>query len=253
VIVYNEIDEVTDLFGRGIVRDGLVLDLDAAINLSYPGSGTTWTDLSGTSNGTFGASTQAPTYNSANGGSIVFDGVNDKVTVAASGTYDFSASRVTIEVWLKISSTPTGSGNMVVTTDQSGDTTSWSLGFSKTGEGVSFVFMPSYLGSAPLNTSPRMLNSNFPVNIWTHVVATSAGNGDVGRMWVNGVKQIDGTSTTLGLPYDAGRPIGIGLEPTTDRYPFGGNISVVRIYKNKAFIESEVMQNFNALRGRYGL
>ena len=50
VIVYNEIDEITDLFGRGIVKDGLVLDLDAGVSASYSGSGTTWTDLSGGGN-----------------------------------------------------------------------------------------------------------------------------------------------------------------------------------------------------------
>ena len=58
-----------------IVTDGLVLYLDAANNRSYPGSGTTWTDLSrGGNNGTL---TNGPTFNGANGGSIVFDGTND--------------------------------------------------------------------------------------------------------------------------------------------------------------------------------
>ena len=47
VIVYNEIDEISDF--RDIVKIGLVLDLDAGMNASYNGSGTTWTDLSGSS------------------------------------------------------------------------------------------------------------------------------------------------------------------------------------------------------------
>ncbi len=76
VIVYNEIDEVTDF--RDIVRTGLVLDLDAAQPLSYGGTGTTWNDLSG--NGNNGTLTNGPTYDSSNGGSIVFDGVDDKST-----------------------------------------------------------------------------------------------------------------------------------------------------------------------------
>ena len=57
-----------------IITDGLVLCLDAANRQSYPGSGTVWTDLAGSNNGTL---TNGPTFSSANGGSIVFDGVDD--------------------------------------------------------------------------------------------------------------------------------------------------------------------------------
>ena len=62
---------------KQIVRSGLVLHLDAARPASYPGSGTTWTDLSGQGNN--GTLTNGPTYSSANGGSIVLDGTNDDV------------------------------------------------------------------------------------------------------------------------------------------------------------------------------
>ena len=67
-------------FSRGpkIVTDGLVLCLDAANKKSYPGSGTTWTDLSGQgNNGTL--ANMSTTLDSGNGGSLVFDGVNDFV------------------------------------------------------------------------------------------------------------------------------------------------------------------------------
>ena len=57
-----------------IITDGLVLCLDAASKRSYPGTGTTWTDLKGSNNGTL---TNGPTFNTGNGGSIVFDGAND--------------------------------------------------------------------------------------------------------------------------------------------------------------------------------
>jgi hypothetical protein len=67
---------------NGLVRNGLVLALDAGRTLSYPGSGTTWTDLSG--NGNTGTLTNGPTYSSANGGSLVFDGVDDYVNLGSS-------------------------------------------------------------------------------------------------------------------------------------------------------------------------
>jgi hypothetical protein len=72
-------------------------------------------------------------------------------------------------------------------------------------------------------------------------------------MYINGVSQIDGTLTNYPLTYSSGRPIGIGLEPTTSRFPFKGSIGVVRIYKDKAFTQAEVSQNYNALKGRYGI
>ena len=62
------------------ITDGLVLCLDAANRKSYPGSGTTWTDLSG--RGNTGTLTNGPTYSSANGGSIVFDGTDDIVNTS---------------------------------------------------------------------------------------------------------------------------------------------------------------------------
>ena len=230
-----------------IVTSGLVLNLDAGNTASYPGTGTAWTDLSGvTSNSTL---TNGPTYNSANGGSIVFDGSNDLVSVPTTSIHNFSASRITIELWMKTNGTPTPR-QLIVNTDTSGDVSSWSLGFALS----NFAFvMDVYQSAGTESSSPRIATSSFPVNTWTHVVATSSGEGSVGKMYINGVSQIDGTATTYQLPYDSGRPIGIGLEPTTGRDPFKGSIGVVRIYKDKAFTQAEVTQNFEALRGRYGI
>ena len=77
-----------------VVTDGLVLCLDAGNVKSYPGSGTTWTDLSG--KGNTGTLTNGPTYSSANGGSIVFDGVDDRV----SGTSFNTGQNFTINAWI---------------------------------------------------------------------------------------------------------------------------------------------------------
>jgi len=66
--------------GAIIPQNGLQLLLDAANTKSYPGSGTTWTDLSG--NGNTGTLTNSPTFTTDNGGAIRFDGTNDYVVVA---------------------------------------------------------------------------------------------------------------------------------------------------------------------------
>jgi len=84
-----------------IATDGLVLCLDAANNRSYPGSGTAWTDLS--RGGNNGALTNGPTFNSANGGSIVFDGTNDYVQVTSPfGDIDWSLRAWSFSAWMKL-------------------------------------------------------------------------------------------------------------------------------------------------------
>ncbi len=80
------------------VTDGLVLALDAGNTKSYPGSGTAWTDLIGSNNGTL---TNGPTYNSDNGGSIVFDGTNDYVTISDDSDFTFGTGDLTVEAWFK--------------------------------------------------------------------------------------------------------------------------------------------------------
>ena len=70
-------------FNRGpkIVTQGLVLALDAASNNSYPGSGTTWKDLSGNNN--TGTLVNGPTFSSANGGTFILDGSNDYINAGS--------------------------------------------------------------------------------------------------------------------------------------------------------------------------
>jgi len=83
-----------------IVTDGLVLALDAGNTKSYPGSGTTWFDRSG--NARNGTLTNGPTFSSANGGSIVFDGVDDYVSCGNPSI--FQINQGTISAWVKTSS-----------------------------------------------------------------------------------------------------------------------------------------------------
>ena len=82
---------------RKLVTDGLILYIDAANSKSYPDSGTTWFDL--TSNNNNGVLTNGPTFDSANGGSIVFDGVDDYVKPPAASLFQFTD--FTLASWVK--------------------------------------------------------------------------------------------------------------------------------------------------------
>ena len=117
-----------------IVVNGLVLYLDAASPRSYPGTGTAWTDLSG--NGNNGTLTNGPTYSSANGGSIVFDGVNDYVLTPV----NIDANPNTVSAWFNASST-NGARGIVIT-----DNGDWDKGFEIT-DGVFNIHVGNNLSS----------------------------------------------------------------------------------------------------------
>ena len=85
----------THIATKGVVQSGLVLNLDAGVLSSYPGTGTAWTDLSG--NGRNGTLTNGPTFNSANGGSLVFDGIDDFVSSVSNLTL---ANNFSVSLWL---------------------------------------------------------------------------------------------------------------------------------------------------------
>jgi len=88
----------TAFSSQGIVRDGLVLWLDINDKTSYPGSGTVWRDLS--LGGNDGTLTNGPTFDSANGGSIVFDGTNNYVNLG--NTLNMGTNSVTVICWVKL-------------------------------------------------------------------------------------------------------------------------------------------------------
>jgi hypothetical protein len=88
---------------QDIVKDGLVLWLDANDKTSYPGTGTTWRDLSRTAS--TGSLTNGPTFNSGSGGSIVFDGVDDYVEFG--DILDLGINSMTVNQWLYFSNNNT--------------------------------------------------------------------------------------------------------------------------------------------------
>ena len=87
-------------YGPSIITDGLVLNLDAANKRSYPGSGTTWHDL--TKNKVIGTLTNGPTYS---GGSLVFNGTSSYITLGTNSNLNFGTGDFTIDCWYKLSAT----------------------------------------------------------------------------------------------------------------------------------------------------
>ncbi len=233
VIVYNEIDEITDFYGRGIIRDGLVLDLDAGISTSYPGSGTTWTDLSVRSAN--GSLTNGPTYSSANAGVIVFDGTDDYITINRQLSTPF-----TITSFVRY----TDQSKILNTLFNTNPHTVLALSLNRLGGGELYAYVGN--GSAWLGAPAIISSSNMNVNQWYQVAFTSTGSGST--LYLNGV----GVGTTIHSPSGWGSQFYLGTIIIASGEYLKGNISNTQIY-NRSLTASEIQQNFNVLKGRYGL
>ena len=221
-----------------IVTDGLVLCLDAGNTKSYPGSGTTWRDLSGRGNN--GTLTNGPTYNSGNGGSIVFDGTDDYVTLSSSqiapGTGAF-----TWNFWAK--STRTQQPYSIL----------FSGSGSNTGYGVISLDQGVGKGLVYYATGFRIQDADLSFfGNWIYVSFIGNGGSDGSRtlrLFKNGVQA--GSTYTFDYNFFATTPY-IGANHSSLGECMGGNVSNVSYY-NRALTASEIRQNFNALRGRFGI
>ena len=214
--------------GPEISSDGLVLSLDAGNSKSYPGSGTTWTDLSG--RGNTGTLTNGPTYSSANGGFFTFNGSNQYAT--CSGT-PLNATSYTKSVWFKLTST--SAANNLVSFGSAGhfmyfgSTTKLYCGHS---DWADFFAFPS--------------TTNFSTGIWYNACLTF-NTTDGMKLYING--SLDATYTAI-KTQAAGGGIEIGSFGAGNF--LNGSIAQVSIY-NRALSAAEVSQNYNSTRGRYGL
>jgi hypothetical protein len=216
------------------ITDGLVLCLDAANPKSYPGSGTTWTDLSG--NGNNGTLVNGVGYSSDNLGSLVFDGVNDYVTATRPSSIT-TGGNMTVCMWAKWTTVGTTIGSIQILIDN-----------NHTGS-VGFVIQdrPDLLGR-PLTASGG-LSSTFQVGDgnWHFIGVTIEGTSQ-SRMYIDGV--INASNTGSGInPVQPN--INIARWGLGGRH-LNGNIAQTQIY-NRALSATEVLQNYNATRSRFGI
>lgn len=221
--------------GQKIITNGLVLHLDAAQLRSYPTTGTTWTDLSG--NGNNGTLTNGPTFNSGNGGSIVFDGVNDYVQGPTSTTW-FSNTSFSIEAWVFPNSSPPDYQHFFAANSSFTARRSLILRVYNTGV-LRFGYYEDDLDA-----------SGITFNTWNHVIATYNTTGDLSSVYING-NFINSSNAGPYVATSANVRIGIWHYPGVEK-PWKGRIAVVKVY-NRPLTATEVLQNFNATKSRYGL
>jgi hypothetical protein len=202
--------------------------LDAGNTKSYPGSGTTWTDLSGNSNNGSLQNMDGTNFNSANGGSLTFDGgseyVNAPVTKAASCTFS---------CWAK---TTTVSGNPML----------FNAGPNASGPDLFFysngIHWNTWDGASnPFATIPSSVTDG---NWHYYVVVNDASSN--AKLYYDG--ELLGTANYRNASTNTNLTVG----GNTNTYMWNGSISNFIIH-NKVLSELEIQQNFIATRGRFGI
>jgi hypothetical protein len=205
---------------EGIITNGLVLNLDAGFIPSYQGSGTTWYDLG--YSGFNGTLTNGATYSSLDGGSIVFDGVDDYISIP-----DINFTTSTIDIWVYINAY--GAGGTVFVYQSSNGFEIWSdraglIRYNKN----SFTILTSGTG--------------FTLNSWNNIVATS--DGTVNRLYLNNVNI---GSTNGGIFDNTSGDIRIS---GYGGYLVNGRCSAIKMY-NRSLTTSEITKNYNAGLSRF--
>ena len=231
---------------NNIVRDGLVLYLDAANEKSYIVSGTTWGDLS--KSGANGALVNGPTYNSSNGGSIVFDGVNDYVSIPYTIQNSFT-NKISINIWMNAQWFDTAVNDGVTLINKNTETLTYPYVMW-----AAFIFPNGRycmtVGDG-INRTLVISSEVLSLNTWYNLTFTY--DGTTLRLYKNGVQDASFNSATYTLGQNTVNPA-IGNNPSLAPYNdwFKGNIAMTQLY-NKGLSATEVLQNYNATKSRFGL
>jgi len=216
-----------------IVTSGSVLFLDASNTNSYPGSGTTWYDLSG--NGNTGTLTNGPTFSGVNGGTIVFDGTDDYVGCIGSLT----VTAATFITWIR------RNGSQV---EYSGIL--FSRGTSVTGMNFfgSTTNRLGYHWNDSVSTYGWDSGLTVPDLTWCMIAVSVTSTSATAYLCQTGI-----TSATNVVSHASSvlNSIRIAADSAPNRF-FRGNIAVAQIY-NRALTATEILQNFNATRTRFGV
>jgi hypothetical protein len=215
-----------------VVTTGLQLYLDAGNASSYPGTGTTWTDL--TVNGRNGTLTNGPTYSSADGGSIVFDGSNDFVQCTGSLT----VTAATFVTWIR------RNGNQ-----GQYDGILFSRGTNTTGMNFFSSNQLGYHWNDSGSTYNWASGLTIPDLTWCMIAISVTNTAATAYLC-----QTSGTTTatnTVGHASSVLNDIKLAVDDAAARY-FAGNIAIAQLY-NIALSADQVSQNFTADRARFGV
>jgi len=215
-----------------VVTTGLQLYLDAGNASSYPGSGTTWTDLSG--NSLTGTLTNGPTYSATNGGSIVFDGTNDYVQCLGSLT----VTAATFVTWIKRNGSQ-GTYDGIL----------FSRGTNTTGMNFYTSNQLGYHWNDSSSTYNWSSGLTIPDATWCMIAVSVTSTSATAYLCQTG-----GTTTATNTVNHASsllNDIKLAQDDAGSRF-FNGNIAIAQLY-NIALSAGQISTNFEADRARFGV
>jgi hypothetical protein len=244
--------------GPDIIEDGLVLALDAADRNSYPGSGTTWTDLSG--KGYNFNLINGPTFNSSNLGGIEQDGTNDYLErthttdLAFTGNVSFTLQIVAKTKTLKHNSDYPA----IMSCGDAGSGGGWQFDLfddnNVFGGPFGIIDFGRYqTGGSYIDAGGRCryfftsLSDANSTNFWCYTYSSSGG----GKLYRNG-NLITSTASTGSITRSTTPNVFIGRRTETASRVTNCIFYNVSAY-NRALTASEIQQNFNMLRGRFSI
>lgn len=224
--------------GWGIVSSGLVLNVDASNTTSYPRTGTTVNDLS--SSACNFSSSVFPTFTSGPPSQFAFNGSTN--TLIAPENSALNSNSITVEVWLKTNNT-NQNGFLF---EKGQVNTQYSL-FQNASDNV---YWRTYLSTGQ-NDLTIVASNYLSTTAWKQVVGTYTSGTK--KIHINGSAVATGTPTGTVTTNANGASIGVyGGYNGSRGYYLNGNIGEVRVY-NIALTDTQVLQNFNARRAKYGV
>lgn len=219
------------------VTDGLVLALDAANSKSYPGSGTTWTDLSGNANN--GTLVNGVQYSNDSLGSFSFDGIDDQISCGLSG--GSLNTEYTYIIWFKFDQGTRTAGSGRKDIIYGIDYPRPHFSFDREGDGKWGNYITK--GGSDNNTVKSTTNT-WNNNRWYMISTTGSSSRD--RIYVD--ESLENEVAISGT-YNSWSTFNFSL---SNSQAFPGKISSAYFY-NKELTLQEIKQNFNATRSRYGI
>ena len=238
---------MSGISGPKIITSGCVLSLDAADIFSYPRTGTTWRDLSGNNNN--GTLTNGPTFSAANMGSISLDGADDQIDCGTNSSLNIS-DNLTLGIWVKFNSLSSAPS---LITKQWCSGNQFSYVWSMFSDGRMYYGFDSDGNCGSITGEYTSTNAVCTTGIWycLNVVHTSTSI----NLYSNG-RLIPGTiSGGYGTIYISSVPVRLGvyrnLSGAFASY-LNGNIAQTVMY-NRALTATEILQNYNATKSRFGL
>ena len=242
--------------GPRIVGDGLILYLDAANPNSYNSRNPlNWTDVSKNKNN--GTLVNGPIFNNANGGSIVFDGINDFVKINNNQVAN-NLSSMTVSVWvyalwvsMSVNYAPiiTKIANIV-------DGAGWEMGYVEDNTPRTFYFYTQNAGGSIFKffktNSLSLLN-----NTWINVTASYTNSFADILIYINGINQSLVNQSTAGTITSINTNSSVAIASRDGVNTFGTNFTSLQLANaqvyNRVLSQAEITQNFNATRGRFGV